>query len=245
MAPDHNNAALVDFAERLKAARLEKGLSQRALSQRIGVPQSHISRIESGQVDLKTSSLVEIARALGFELTLVPRSLVPAVEALSRSSQAEPVGVKPTAPYRFYGGGDANTPAAIERAQDALAKAAKDAEKFSRALGPAPELTRLSEAIRDVERWPLDVSHAEQVHATLKNLRIDNDYLKEAKRAQGSVNKLLKNEDFTRMLKQVGEAADRLRSIRNALAHGAAVPRLASRPAYRLSDNGDDGDDNA
>ena len=56
----------------LKAARLAKGLSQRALSEGAGVPQSHISKIERGGVDLRHSSLVEIARALDLEVTLVP-----------------------------------------------------------------------------------------------------------------------------------------------------------------------------
>ena len=37
----------------LKAARQEKGLSQRELSAKAGVPQSHISKIERGAVDLR------------------------------------------------------------------------------------------------------------------------------------------------------------------------------------------------
>jgi hypothetical protein len=48
------------------------------------VPQSHISKIESGKVDIKTSSLIELARALDLEIMIVPRRLVPAVEALAR-----------------------------------------------------------------------------------------------------------------------------------------------------------------
>jgi transcriptional regulator with XRE-family HTH domain len=72
------------LAHALKRARQDKGLSQRELGTRVGVPQSHISRTESGAVDLQTSSLIEYARALDFEVMLVPRVLVPAVEALSR-----------------------------------------------------------------------------------------------------------------------------------------------------------------
>ncbi len=67
----------------LKAAREEKGLSQRELSARAGVPQAHISKIENAAVDLKLSSLVELARVLGLELMLVPRSLVPAVQTMT------------------------------------------------------------------------------------------------------------------------------------------------------------------
>ncbi len=70
----------------LKAAREEKGLSQRELSARAGVPQAHISKIENAAVDLKLSSLVELARVLGLELMLVPRSLVPAVQTMIGSA---------------------------------------------------------------------------------------------------------------------------------------------------------------
>ena len=47
----------------LKSARTAKGLSQRALSERTGVPQSHISKIEGGGTDIRLSSLTELARA--------------------------------------------------------------------------------------------------------------------------------------------------------------------------------------
>jgi transcriptional regulator with XRE-family HTH domain len=69
----------------LKAAREKKGLSQRALSAQAGVPQSHISRIERGAVDLQLSSLIELARVLDLEVMTVPRKLVPAVQAIVRA----------------------------------------------------------------------------------------------------------------------------------------------------------------
>lgn len=69
----------------LKAARQRKGLSQRALSAQAGVPQSHISRIERGAVDLQLSSLIELARVLDLEVMAVPRKLVPAVQAFVRA----------------------------------------------------------------------------------------------------------------------------------------------------------------
>lgn len=75
-------------AASLKAARTSKGLSQRALAQIAGVPQSYISKIESGRVDLRLSSLVDIARALDLELALVPRKAMPAVQSIARPSQS-------------------------------------------------------------------------------------------------------------------------------------------------------------
>jgi transcriptional regulator with XRE-family HTH domain len=57
------------IAKSIKVARNKKGLSQRALSAKTGVPQSHI----------------EISRALDLELVLVSTTLLPAVEALHSS----------------------------------------------------------------------------------------------------------------------------------------------------------------
>ncbi|MDF3351999.1 helix-turn-helix transcriptional regulator [Sulfitobacter sp. KE37] len=73
------------LAATLKAARERKGLSQRALSARAGVPQSHISKIESGAVNLTVSSLTAIANALDLELALVPRKAASAVRTITRS----------------------------------------------------------------------------------------------------------------------------------------------------------------
>ena len=71
----------------LKKARKAKGLSQRELSAKSGVPQSHISKIESGGVDLRVSSLINIARNLDLELELVPRKTVPAVQSIIRQTR--------------------------------------------------------------------------------------------------------------------------------------------------------------
>ena len=74
------------IASTLKAARETRGLSQRALSTKSGVPQSHISKIENGAVDLRVSSLVALARVLDLELTLVPRKSMSAIKSIVRSS---------------------------------------------------------------------------------------------------------------------------------------------------------------
>ncbi len=76
------------IANRLRIAREAKGLSQRELSAKSGVPQSHISKIENGAVDLRASSLVALARALDLELILVPRKSFLAVQAIVGSVAA-------------------------------------------------------------------------------------------------------------------------------------------------------------
>lgn len=66
----------------LKEFRERKGLSQRVLTSKTGVPQSHISKIEAGQVDLRLSSLVAMSRVLDLELVLIPRNKMAAVKAV-------------------------------------------------------------------------------------------------------------------------------------------------------------------
>ena len=75
------------FASTLKTARESKGLSQRELSKKVGMPQSHISKIENGAIDLRLSSLVALAHVLDLEPTLVPRKAVSAVKSIIRSSE--------------------------------------------------------------------------------------------------------------------------------------------------------------
>ena len=83
------NYATEDIAGSLKAARECKALSQRALGAKAGIPQSHISKIENGAVDLRLSSMVELARVLDLEVMLVPRRKLPAVRAIIRSGNDE------------------------------------------------------------------------------------------------------------------------------------------------------------
>lgn len=75
-----------DIARSLKAARESKRLSQRALSKKVGLTQSHISKIENSAVDPQLSNLIELSHALCLEVMLVPQKLVPAVQSLVRST---------------------------------------------------------------------------------------------------------------------------------------------------------------
>lgn len=77
------------IARALRKAREAKGLSQRELGRKAGVPQGHISKIENGAVDLRLSSLVALARTLDLELALVPRKVVPALKSLALISAAD------------------------------------------------------------------------------------------------------------------------------------------------------------
>ena len=74
--------AVEHIANTLQNTRKAKGLTQRGLGRSAAVPQSHVSRIERGAVDLRVSSLVELARVLDLELMLVPRRIVPVVDSI-------------------------------------------------------------------------------------------------------------------------------------------------------------------
>jgi len=67
--------------EQIRHAREARGFTQSDLGSRIGQPQSAVSRIERGG-DLRLSTLLEMARVLDLEPMLIPKRLVPAVQAL-------------------------------------------------------------------------------------------------------------------------------------------------------------------
>jgi transcriptional regulator with XRE-family HTH domain len=140
-----------DIMHTLRNAREHTGLSQRDLSARIGVPQSHISKIESGATDLRLSSLVEFARALDYELVLVPRKLVPAVEAIvsnASSTQSEDARLRSSV---------------LNRARAALAK-------LNRAHSEAPELKRLDQTLRELANFHLGKSEIDTIRQAVDRL---------------------------------------------------------------------------
>lgn len=70
----------------VQKARVRMGLSQRELSTKSGVTQAQISKFENGTIDLRLSSLVALFRAVELELELVPKSCLPAVQSIVRST---------------------------------------------------------------------------------------------------------------------------------------------------------------
>lgn len=67
----------------LKRARKHAGDSQRAVSVRSGVAQSHLPQIEIGRVDFTVETMVQLARALDLEPMLVPKKYIPAVTSIA------------------------------------------------------------------------------------------------------------------------------------------------------------------
>jgi transcriptional regulator with XRE-family HTH domain len=82
-----------DFREQIKKARQQRGWGQRELAAKVGLPQPHISGIESGEIVPRFDTLLDIVRVLDQDILLVPRALVPAVQSLIRAQQ-EPQSVE-------------------------------------------------------------------------------------------------------------------------------------------------------
>lgn len=143
---------LVEIARTIKAAREAKGLSQRALAKLAGVPQSHISKIENAGVDLRVSSLTEIARALDLELALVPRKTVPAVKSIVRSAR----------------------PVEAHQVGSALAKELKKMESLADQIAQQSafkEVAQLQNRIHDLTRFEIPDSYFDSVAKMNRQLR--------------------------------------------------------------------------
>jgi transcriptional regulator with XRE-family HTH domain len=78
------------LVRQLQALRRAKGMSQAELGTLVGIPQSYISRLESRDVDLQLSTLIEIARALEMEVVLKPRHAPASADQEALRGGAEP-----------------------------------------------------------------------------------------------------------------------------------------------------------
>lgn len=128
--------AIEHIVRTLRNAREARGLSQRALSAKTGITQGHISNIENGAVDLRISSLVELARVLDLELELVPRKAVTAVHAIVRRDTHD--SVEPGRRARKE----------LKQLQDNIARA-------TRARPTVVEVAQLQRQVRELRHLPI------------------------------------------------------------------------------------------
>lgn len=73
----------------LKMARTKRGWTQVELGRRTGLPQAHISGIETGKIVPRFDTLLDLVRVLNRDLLMVPRELVPAVQSLIRDHRRQ------------------------------------------------------------------------------------------------------------------------------------------------------------
>jgi transcriptional regulator with XRE-family HTH domain len=77
---------MTEINELFRKVRKDRGLSQGALAEKLGLRQSQISDLERAAVDARLSTVRDVARALDLELMCIPRTLIPAVEGLLRGA---------------------------------------------------------------------------------------------------------------------------------------------------------------
>lgn len=70
----------------LKKERLSKKISQRELTKELGIPQSHLSKIENGKGNPSLSLIVNLTRYLGLELMVIPKRHEQMVSSLIRGA---------------------------------------------------------------------------------------------------------------------------------------------------------------
>ena len=204
------------LAEQLRAARERKGLSQRALAEKVGLPQGHLSRIERAAVDLQTSNLLQIARALDLELVLVPRTALPAIEALSRKGLVDETG--PGFEYRA-------------QVNSVLLQTRRLARKF-------PQTPVLDRLIRTLGEWhslslALPAKQSAEFRAALHSTgRLVREMISHAKQGPLHSDSIREAERLERVL----------RNARNAIVHGQVARPVAVPAAYALdNEESDDG----
>jgi transcriptional regulator with XRE-family HTH domain len=80
---------LKQIGQSLQHARTAQGLTQAELGTLVGLPQSHISKIERGETDFQWTTLEQVANAVGLSPVLVPTELVPIVESLMKGREGK------------------------------------------------------------------------------------------------------------------------------------------------------------
>ena len=74
-----------NIMDELQQARKSFGLTHELLAQRAGLSRMTVQRTEAGKIDPRLSTLLVLARTLGLDLMLVPKSLRPDLEDFVRS----------------------------------------------------------------------------------------------------------------------------------------------------------------
>ena len=162
------------IASTLKSAREARGLSQRALSKKAGVPQSHISKIENGAVDLRVSSLVELARVLDLELMLVPRKAVSAVQSIVRGSTESALTASDTA---------RQTLKELKRLQDSVASVTQ--------IHPAVnELAQLQRQVRELQHFRIPRHDLDAIRSAAEAVKAFRDNAQSLHAVRNSLSQL-------------------------------------------------------
>ncbi|MBT3434121.1 MAG: helix-turn-helix transcriptional regulator [Nitrospinaceae bacterium] len=208
--------SLEQIVKILKTARLKKRLSQRELGEMAGMPQSHISTIENGAVDLKTSSLIELARVLDLEFMLVPRTLVPTVQGLQRGIENS---------------------AALQGRDNSVTKFFKNLRDSTRLLEKrfpeVNEIKKLEPSIGNLERLLFASRQLEEIaQGTRTPPLLMEKFLKEFTDIIKQTTQV--SQMPSSQINRIINLTRAIQDMRNALAHNLDEDVQPSIPAYRL-----------
>jgi len=146
----YQSESLISQAREIREA---SGVSQRALSERAGLTQSHISQIESGKMEPGLSSFIDMTRALDLELMLVPKKLVPAVLGLVKAQAT---------PDMHIHAGQPN--------DKRFARAERLVKKMKQLYGSSADLDRIEETLRFLRRVSLSDQEMQLVRELIARL---------------------------------------------------------------------------
>lgn len=73
---------ILPIAGELRRIREQRGATQGTVAAKAGFNATYLSKIEREQVDPRISTVQDIARALDYEILVVPRDLVPTIRSL-------------------------------------------------------------------------------------------------------------------------------------------------------------------
>jgi transcriptional regulator with XRE-family HTH domain len=146
----YQSESLIAQAREIREA---SGVSQRALSERAGLTQSHISQIESGKMEPGLSSFIDMTRALDLELMLVPKKLVPGVLGLVKAQAT---------PDMHIHAGQPN--------DKRFARAKRLVKKMKHLYGSSADLDRIEDALRFLRRVNLSEQEMQLVRELIARL---------------------------------------------------------------------------
>ncbi|MDX8448298.1 helix-turn-helix domain-containing protein [Mesorhizobium captivum] len=137
----------------VREVREASGVSQRALSERAGLTQSHISQIESGKMEPGLSSFIDLTRALDLEVMLVPKKLVSAVLGLVKAQAT---------PDMHIHAGQPN--------DKRFARAERLVKKMKHLYGSSADLDRIDDTLRFLRRVNLSDQEVQLVREPIARL---------------------------------------------------------------------------
>ncbi len=204
------SVAIDEIAASIKAARTAKGFTQKQLGERVGLPQSHISKIESGNVDLQLSSLIEITRALSLELKLVPRKTLPAIEGVVKSHRER---------------------SDTSRALATITETNQFAEKVRESYPNIKAVNEFQAVLLNLQTIRFNAGTVKAIQDALQpvaHLKKNLQDLGWALEQQGGAKKLAR---------QIEESTRALQHLRNRQVHGLDRENAPRLPAYRLEED--------